>query len=501
MAGNLQKIEFTWVHQARRYTTMSEQLLSRSTPESQGIASAAISDFIDAVAQDGQELHSLMVLRHGQVVVEGWWNPYAAQTPHVMYSLSKSFTSTAAGLAIAEGLLSLDDTVVSFFPEDTPETVDENLAAMRVRHLLSMATGHAQDMTGVLWGAEDGNWVRAFLSKPVENAPGAPFVYNSAATYMVSAIVEKVTGIGLLAYLEPRLLAPLGITGATWETCPRGIAVGGWGLNIKTEDIARFGQLYLQKGVWNGERLLSEEWVEAATSVQVSNGDPATPNDWSQGYGFQFWRSRHGAYRGDGAFGQYCVVIPEQDAVVAITSGATNMQAVLNRTWEHLLLKMEASPLPENEEAQGQLLRKLASLTLRAPEGQWDSPIAATVSGHTYTFPDNEQGISSLRCDFGDGTFTLTIQDKEGEHTINGGFGTWQRGSTTFQPLRRSEQPTAVNGAWTAEDTFTARLCYNETPFHPTITCRFVDDELLFDLKGHIGFGPSERPQLKGQKA
>lgn len=480
---------------------MSEQVLSRTTPEAQGIASAAISDFLDAVEQDGQELHGLMVLRHGQVVVEGWWTPYAAQTPHVMYSLSKSFTSTAAGLAIAEGLFSLDDTVISFFPDDLPDAVDPNMAAMKVRRLLSMATGHAKDMTNVLWEAKDGNWVRAFLEKPVENAPGAPFVYNSAATYMVGAIVEKVTGMGLLAYLEPRLMAPLGITGATWETCPRGIATGGWGLNIKTEDIARFGQLYLQKGVWNGQRLLSEDWVETATRAHVSNGDPATGSDWSQGYGFQFWRSRHGAYRGDGAFGQYCIVMPEQDAVVAITSGSTNMQAVLNRTWEHLLLKMGPSALPENEEAQGQLRRKLASLALRAPQGKSDSPITATVSGKNYTFPTNDQGITSLRLDFEGDRFTLTLNNGAGEHTFNGGIGKWERGSTTFQPLARSVQPTAVNGAWTTDDTFTARLCYSETPFHPTVTCRFVDDTVFFDLKGNIGFGPSERPQLEGHKA
>jgi CubicO group peptidase (beta-lactamase class C family) len=480
---------------------MSEQVLSRSTPEAQGIASAAISDFLDAVEQDGQELHGLMVMRHGQVLAEGWWIPYAAEVPHIMYSLSKSFTSTAAGLAIAEGLFSLDDTVISFFPNDLPETVHENMATMRVQNLLSMATGHAKDVTDALWESEDGNWVQAFLETTVENAPGAPFVYNSAATYMVAAIVEKVTGMGLLAYLEPRLLAPLGITGATWETCPRGIATGGWGLNIKTEDIARFGQLYLQKGVWNGKRLLSEEWVEMATSAQVSNGDPTTGSDWSQGYGFQFWRSRHGAYRGDGAFGQYCIVMPEQDAVVAITSGSTNMQAVLNRVWEHLLLKMQPAALAENEMAQGLLSLKMASLTLHAPQGYSDSPIAATVSGQTYTFPANDQGISSVRYDFGAGTFTITINDAAGEHTFQGGIGKWERGSTTFQPLARSLQPTAVYGVWIADDTFTARLCYSETPFHPTLTCRFYEDRLLFDLKGNIGFGPSERPQLEGHKA
>ncbi|MBW7461807.1 serine hydrolase, partial [Paenibacillus sepulcri] len=152
------------------------------------------------------------------------------------------------------------------------------------------------------------------LAAPVEHEPGTHFVYNSGATYMLSAILQKVTGQTLLEYLQPRLIEPLGIKGAAWDVCPRGINVGGWGLNVTTEDIARFGQLYLQKGMWNGQRLLTEEWIAEATSSQISNGDGGV-NDWAQGYGYQFWRCRHGVYRGDGAFGQFCIVMPEQDAV------------------------------------------------------------------------------------------------------------------------------------------------------------------------------------------
>ncbi|MBE0699599.1 MAG: serine hydrolase, partial [Anaerolineaceae bacterium] len=303
-----------------------------SSPERQGIPSSAILRFVEAIEKKHLELHSFMLLRHGILVAKGWWNPYHPDYPHMLFSLSKSFTSSAVGLAVAEGRLSVDDAVVSFFPDDLPELVSENLKAMKVKHLLTMSTGHAEDTTGRLRDTVDGNWVKSFLSLEVENVPGKPFVYNSGATYILSAIIQKVTGMTVLEYLRPRLFEPLGIENPTWETCPMGINTGGWGLNVRTEDIAQFGQLYLNKGVWNGRRILAQEWVEQASSAQVPNGDNPE-SDWNQGYGYQFWRCRHGAYRGDGAFGQYCIVMPEQDAVLAITSGLGDMQAVMNLVW------------------------------------------------------------------------------------------------------------------------------------------------------------------------
>ncbi|HET6386465.1 MAG TPA: serine hydrolase domain-containing protein, partial [Armatimonadota bacterium] len=321
--------------------------LTRRAPEALGIASSGVLAFLDAAAEHIRELHSFMLLRHGQVAAEGWWTPYGADVPHMLFSLSKSFTSTAAGMAIAEGLLSLDDPVVSFFPEDKPARVSENLAAMRVRHLLSMSTGHAEDTLGALSRTADSNWAALFLDRPVDYTPGTHFVYNSGATYMVSAIVQKLTGQRVIDYLRPRLFEPLGITDPKWEVCPRGINTGGWGLSVKTEDIARFGQLYLQKGIWEGRRLLPESWVDAATSKQVSNGDDPN-NDWNQGYGYQFWRCRHGAYRGDGAFGQFCIVMPDQDAMIAITAGVADMGGVLNLVWNHLLPAFQSASLPED---------------------------------------------------------------------------------------------------------------------------------------------------------
>ena len=213
-----------------------ENRLPRCAPEAQGVSSSAIHGFVEAVEKQISELHSFMLLRHGAVVAEGWWSPYGPDRPHMLFSLSKSFTSTAIGLAVAEGRLSVEDRVLSFFPDDAPARISRNLDAMQVRHLLSMSTGHAEDTTGYMHKRRDGNWIRAFLARPVQHKPGTFFLYNTGATYMLSAIIQKVTGLTLLDYLQPRLFEPLGIQNPTWEMSPQGINTGGYGLSITTED-------------------------------------------------------------------------------------------------------------------------------------------------------------------------------------------------------------------------------------------------------------------------
>ena len=237
--------------------------LPRSSPEAQGISSSAILAFIESTDKNIESLHSFMLVRHGHVVAAGWWSPYNAESPHALYSLSKSFTSTAVGLAIAEGKLSVDDLVLRFFPEDLPAEPSKNLKAMRVSDLLRMSTGHQDEPKRT----RETPWTKTFLAQPVPFKPGTHFLYNTSATYMLSAIVQKATGMTLLDYLKPRLFEPLGIEHPTWETSPQGISTGGFGLSIRTEDIARFGQLYLQKGNWNGKQLVPVAWVDAASGA------------------------------------------------------------------------------------------------------------------------------------------------------------------------------------------------------------------------------------------
>ena len=470
--------------------------LARSTPEAQGIASSAILRFVEAAEQQDVGLHSFMLLRHRAVVAEGWWAPYAPGEQHMLFSLTKSFAATAIGLAVAEGRLSLDDTVVSFFPDEAPAEIGEHLAAMRVRHLLSMSTGHAADTMPALFREVDGRMRKAFLALPVEHEPDTHFVYNSGASYMLSAIIQKLTGQTLIGYLEPRVLAPLGIRDMTSASSREGINFGGFGMLATTEDIARFGQLYLQNGVWQGQRIVPAEWVAEASRSQIDNRPNEKP-DWEQGYGYQFWRCRHNAYRADGAFGQFCIVMPDQDAVLALTSAAPNTQAVLDLAWEHLLPAMQTAPLPADDRATAVLSRKLGQLAIAPPSGRSSSPVAARVSGRTYRLAPSELPYETVRFSFGPAECRFTIRDERGEHHVACGDRAWLKGTTTF-----SDRPeiiaVAAAGAWTSEDTYLLQLLYYTSPFCVTMRCQFVEDRLLFDFALNVGFGPTTFPQIEG---
>jgi CubicO group peptidase (beta-lactamase class C family) len=468
--------------------------LPRSEPEAQGISCSAILAFVEEAEKRIDALHSFMLVRHGHVVAEGWWSPYQADSPHALYSLSKSFTSTAVGLAVEDGKLSVDDEVLKFFPDDAPKEPSKNLQAMRVSDLLRMSTGNQAEAR---LGPGD-VWTKKFLAQPVPNKPGTHFLYNTPATYMLSAIVQKATGMTVLEYLRPRLFEPLGIEHPTWGTSPQGISLGGYGLSIRTEDIARFGQLYLQKGEWQGKQLVPASWIEAATARQTSNGSNPK-SDWDQGYGYQFWRCRHGAFRGDGAFGQFCVVLPDQDAVIAITSGVKDMQSVLNLVWDQLLPAMKSSPLATDQEAHAKLGQKLSRLSLRPQEGKGRPEIASKISGKPYVFPTNERKLESiaLESDSKGEAVTLVVRSGGVLQKIPCGFGKWEKGRLAYGMF--PEQPVAASGAWTTDDTFTTKICFYETPFCVTMALKFSGEQLLYDTRSNVGFGPTTQPQLIGK--
>jgi CubicO group peptidase (beta-lactamase class C family) len=442
--------------------------LPRSEPEAQGVSSAALLDLVRVLDADIEGMHSLMIVRHGHVIAEGWWQPYAAARQHVLYSLSKSFTSTAVGFAVAEGKLSVDDVVLEYFPEEAPDEISANLKAMRVRDLLTMTTGHqVEPPTG-----PDAVSAESFLAQPVPHLPGTHFKYNTAATFMLSAIVQKVAGNTVLEYLRPRLFEPLGIEPPVWDTNYQGISLGGYGLRVRTEDIARFGQLYLQRGAWRGRQLLPAEWIDIATASQVSNGsDPAS--DWNQGYGFQFWRCRHNAYRGDGAFGQYCIVLPDQDAVVAITSGVRDMQAVLDVIWDRLLPACQMGAIPADEVSHEQLQQRLACLVVTPAKGSDSSPSTPAVLNRRYRFPANDQRVESLALNSTDGgrSLTLTVEQDGKVAKLPAGYRHWRTGRTPLPAGRLSrvaDEPVAGTFAWSAENTAVVKVCAYETPFHIT---------------------------------
>ncbi len=316
------------------------------TPDS---VAAAMDTFFQDAANDSLDVHSVMIVKNGQVIYSKWQSEGVDTLPHVLHSVSKTFTATAVGLAIADGKMKLTDKIVDYFPDKLPAEVSDNLKAMTVRDLLTMSCGHDDDPTGIISNAEQ-DWVTSFLAYPVKHQPGTFYCYNSLGTYVLSAIVQQVTGEKVVDYLTPRLFEPLHINKPKWEESPQGINTGGWGLYLKTEDLAKMGQLLLQKGEWNGKQIIPAEWVGEMSKKQVNSVNPGTrweqaearglneaTSDWMQGYGYQMWRCRPGCFRADGANGQFIIVIPDKDAVIAITSNVQDLQGELNLVWKNIL--------------------------------------------------------------------------------------------------------------------------------------------------------------------
>jgi CubicO group peptidase (beta-lactamase class C family) len=454
--------------------------LPRSTPADEGVDPAAILSFLDALDERPDiEMHSLMVLRHGCVVAEGWWAPYSAGRPQLLYSLSKSFTATAAAFAQAEGLLDLDDSVISHFPEFAADITDPRTRSMKVRHVASMASGHTRETLGEALECDPGEPVRGFLLIPPDRDPGTVFAYNQPCTYTLASIVQRNAGMSLTGYLRPRLFDPLGIGHVGWHTFPPGREQGFSGLHARTEDIAKLGLLYLQQGQWEGTQLISKDWVTEATSVQVSNAENASP-DWQQGYGFQFWMSRHG-YRGDGAAGQFCVILPEHDAVIVTTACALDMQAMLDAMWTHLLPGIGTAS-SGTASAHDQLSARLARLELPASPGApapgdwgpWTSgPFTITASTADIQaqqfFPSAETSLTSIEVAPRADGWRISLIEPGNALTFPIGSGGW----TVSEPADRCGDtiPVAASGGWLDDQTLRAEVIFLETPHRMDITC------------------------------
>lgn len=479
--------------------------LPRSSPEAQGISSAAISNLLKAIKESKIDWHSFMLVRHGQVVSEAWWQPFAADYKHTLYSLSKSFTSTAVGLLVKDGKLSVEDLVTNYFPDELPATIDDNLKQMKIKHLLTMNTGHAKDTTSTMREGRDA-WTKTFLSLPVEHKPGTHFLYNSGATYMCGAIVHKITGQNLKDFLSTRLFKPLGIEGYDWEESPQGLSMAGWGLRVSTEDIAKFGQLYLQKGKWKGNELLTESWVNDASSSQT-NSNPGD-SDWSQGYGYQFWRCKPGFYRGDGAFGQFCFVMPQYDAVLAVTSESWDMQKSMTTIYDALLPAMKASPLPEDPAAFAILQNELKELVLPVAKGMATPTASSNYSGKKLKLEQNQYNASNIQFDFSKESCTLSVKTATGKHAIKFGWQKWitnkNKNLYVFAVAGRIHVPSKIAGTATWIDAKTLQLNarFVDAMHGDKITCVFEGDKVSVSFINSVAENsknnPDERKGLIG---
>jgi len=481
-------------------------ILPRSKPETEGVSSDGIVQFLDATAKSKTEFHSFMLLRHGKVIAEGWWDPYRADLKHTLYSCSKSFTATAIGFSVEEKKLSLDDKVISFFPSDVPDTIGQFLSNLTVKDVLIMADGQEPDPTGPVC-TKYTNWIRGFLATPIVHEPGTVFLYNSLGTYMLSAIVQKVTGQRTIDYLKPRLFDPLGITGMDWEMDLQGVNTGGWGLRLKTEDMAKFAQLFLQKGKWNGKQILPASWVEEASTKKILQS-PDVPqskrdsSDWLQGYCYQMWRCRHNAFRGDGAFGQFMLVMPEQDAVLAITAESSDLQGELDLVWQYLLPAFKGEKLPVDDAAFARLDEKIKTLALPSPSKNKES-LETSINGKTFAASSNNLHLQNISFNFSNDICTVEIQTDTAHYQVAFGAGKWHAAETRMpEPALTSGMiantsmiyPAKIDASYTWKDASTLELVlrYIESPHRETFTCHFQDNKLSMDVARSFDFGKNK---------
>jgi CubicO group peptidase (beta-lactamase class C family) len=446
---------------------MTAAPLSSRTPSEAGVDATGLIRFLDALDADPHiRPHALVVLRDGHRIAEGSWAPFASERVQLLYSLSKSFTTTAAGFAWQEGLLDLDATVLSYFPELDADVTDPRSRAMKVRHLASMTSGHASDTVDRARDLDPVDLVRGFLMISPDAEPGSLFAYNQPCTYTLAAIVQRAAGTTLVEYLRPRLLDPLGIGDVAWFEEPAGRNLGFSGLHATVDAVARLGELYRAGGMWGDERLLSEDWVTLATSRQIATPPVGSP-DWEQGYGFQFWMARHG-YRGDGAFGQFCVVVPEAGLVVALTSESEPMQPVLDALWAHVLPAIDAPADPVADEA---LAARLATLAVPAPSRDaapanpeaWASRVFTEIETPAGGFAAFVESVQVRATEAGDQWY-LGIDDHLGHLDLLFGTGAWSIADSAGVPV-------AASGGWTAAGDLVVEVMFLESPHTLEITC------------------------------
>ena len=465
--------------------------LLRSTPETEGVPSGAVEAFakaLDALVGRGHLVHGYLLLRHGTVISEGHWEPHPAAAAHQLFSLSKSFVSSAVGIAQGEGLLSIDDRLVDFFPERLSPKVSERMRRVTLRHLLTMASGHASCALARYSASDSGHdWVGGFLEDDLPYEPGVKFAYNSGATFMLSAVIQKVAGLRLSDYLRPRLFDPLGFGEVVWERNPDGIDIGGWGLWLTVEEIAAFAQLWLQGGAWGGRQLIPRDYVAMASRKQIENATIpwSGPPDWCQGYGFQFWMCRYNCFRGDGYAGQIALMMPEQDLAVAITAGSGDIQAELDAAYHALINAVKHRALPEDSAALASLRATEAGLRIAlAPSPGPNVAFAA----ETYRMEENRLGLLrvSLAPAASGVAVALTLEFADRTASFEAGFEADVRGRAALvysEPL-----DLAARAAWASAGALVVRVLPIGTPSCFTLDFGFDGNRLTYRQRTPIWF-------------
>jgi CubicO group peptidase (beta-lactamase class C family) len=467
--------------------------LTRSTPEAQGVPSETIARFFKQVEEKGYDVHGLMMIRHGKVIAEHWWAPYAPQYQHAMYSATKTFTGVAVGFAVQEGLLNIEDKVISFFPELLPDTISPQLNKLTIKHLLTMSVGHGSTR----YAGSGKSQVRSFLAATFEHEPGTYFAYDITASHMLSHILTKVSGVSIYEYIKPRLLDPLGIEDVIWEMDNDGCNMGNGGSHMKTSDMAKMGLFLINKGKWNGHQLIDPKWIEAATTPHIYQHPEKTPeeiknavDDGSQGYGYQIWMGRQNSYRAIGGQNQLIMVIPEYDFVLVCHSSIGD-EAGFNKLIYDMLPSMSNRKLKTNKSFD---LKAAISVYETKRPFEDSSTTKVTMSTRRYQMEENSLGIHSVLFRFdASGNCYLTFVSAGAIHNIPFGLDSWLigmtdrtlSGSRTVYPNTMGVTPVRTAGlcTWKAVDQLSA---FYLSMFNPgsteTFQFTFEGDKLNMEI-------------------
>lgn len=406
---------------------------------------------------EGLDLHSILVRQRGAVIGEAYSAPFDAETPHRMHSVTKSFVSTAIGIAVAEGRLTVEDRVVDLFPHYLPDARDPHRNAIRVKHLLTMSSGHLQPLFPPL--SRPAPTLAGFLASTPVVPPGSRFDYSNFCSYTLAAIVERLSGETLGAYLKPRILEPLGIELRDWLRTEEGVTNGGWGLHLTTRELARFGQLYLDRGVWQGAQLVPADWIAEATGKRIESWNHAGNTDWRRGYGYQFWRSAHG-YRMDGLMGQFALVLEDLDALVVTTAGTLRTQRLLELVWENIVPALGGTTPARIPGPPAAEQPRRTSTSPRSPE------ISGTPFrlGEPIVLPTRLYGgqvpIVSFGIEIDGESLSLVATDRNAGYRLSVGIADWAEGVTPF--CTGYPEPYRARAGWETGSRLVVDLVFTE---------------------------------------
>lgn len=402
----------------------SENVLTNaSSPESVGIPSGAILKFLQRIDAERIGMHGFLLVRHNQIAAEGYWSPWSADRLHRMYSISKSFVSLAVGMMIDEGKLTLDTKVAQFFPDKLPDKLHPWLDASTVRDLLMMATAHSTTS----YTRNDPDWVWTFFNKTPSHPPGTIFAYDTAATVVLTAIVEQLSGIPFLDYMRPRFLDRIGFSPDAWcVRTPEGGSWGGSGVICTLRDMTKVALVCLNGGLWGDERLLPEEYVRAATAKQIDNAIRG-----HVGYGYQIWRERDNGFSFRGMGGQFALCFPDQGFLftcIADIQGAPAGSTIPDVMYEELYPHLADAPLAADDAAHAELTAQIEQLAVLPLPGNADAPAAAQVNGAWYALEENAMGITRMRLAFDGDQGTWAYTNAQGDNEVRFGIGRMQAG-------------------------------------------------------------------------